>query len=200
MSKRYVLAALAAAAAAAPSATPKRCSTKTTPEILAIHREMAALEQSGNATFAIDATLEIDVYFHVVAASESEADGYIPQSQLDAQLEVMNDNFAPHSIHFNLKGTDFTVNADWSNDNAELEMKQALRQGTYSSLNLYFQKHLADDAFGYCYYPDTTNGADEVFYRDGCVIKYSTVPGGSETDFNEGKTVTRKHYPLLIPK
>lgn len=63
------------------------------------------------------------------------------------QLTVMNSAYAPHSIHFNLLGTDRTINSNWAVDGSELAMKKALRKGDYSTLNLYFLKRVGG-AFG----------------------------------------------------
>jgi hypothetical protein len=191
VSKLFTLAALSASALAAPSSEIFGCGTKTTPEILEVSRQFAAEEASGNGNFSIDATIEVDLYFHVVASSTSLSGGYVPESQLTAQLNVMNEAYAPHSIHFNLISTDYTINSGWAVDGNELAMKRALRKGDYSALNLYFQREIGGN-FGYCYYPTTASSGSTAFYRDGCSILYSTVPGGSETGYNLGHTVTHE--------
>lgn len=111
---------------------------------------------------------------------------------LNDQLTKMNNDFAPHGIIFVLKGTDFTVNSGWATDGNELAMKRALRQGDYKSLNIYFQKQLVEDAFGYCYFPDDVAEGSTDFYYDGCSIDFDTMPGGSMTGYNEGATVTHE--------
>lgn len=184
-------AALSAVAVAAPGLGRFGCGTKATPEFLAASEAMATRELAGNNTFSAQATIEIDTYFHVVAASNSLSGGYVPQSQLTAQLAVLNEAYAPHSIHFNLIETDYTVNSNWANDGAELAMKRALRKGGYSALNIYFLRD-ASGNLGYCYYPVATSAGSNDFYYDGCSIYYATVPGGSETGYNEGHTVTHE--------
>lgn len=186
----------------APRAKTMGCAVEPTAEFLATAAKFAELEAAGDNSTEINissarvaaaaATITVDVYFHVVAKSTSLSGGYIPQSQLDAQFKVMNDEYAPSGIQFVLKGTDYTVNSGWASDGNELAMKKALRKGTYKSLNLYFQFALTDDAFGYCYFPTTVTTGSNNFYYDGCSILYSTVPGGSETNFNLGKTVTHE--------
>lgn len=59
---------------------------------------------------------------------------------LQDQIEVLNDNFAPHSIQFNLTGTTRTVNSTWSDNEDILVMKTNLRKGDYATLNLYFTR------------------------------------------------------------
>lgn len=65
------------------------------------------------------------------------------------QLEVMNADYSPHGITFNLVGTDYTVNSNWAADGDEIGMKQALRKGTYSDLNIYFLGDLGGGLLGY---------------------------------------------------
>ena len=175
---------------AAPQKGKFGCATEPTPEILAAAAQIAAQEQSGSLV-SVAANIEVDLYFHVVAASTSVADGYVTDKQLADQLTVMNKAYAPHSIHFNLKGTDRTINAVWARDGNELAMKRALRKGSYSALNLYFLKDVGG-AFGYCYFPTNASPGSNTFIRDGCSILSSTVPGGSSTNYNLGQTVTHE--------
>ncbi len=110
---------------------------------------------------------------------------------LNNQFTVLQDAFAPHGFTFTLKGTDFTINSNWAVDGSELAMKKALRKGTYRALNIYFHKTLGGN-FGYCYFPTTAPSGSNNFYYDGCSILYTTVPGGSATNYNLGHTVTHE--------
>jgi hypothetical protein len=47
-------------------------------------------------------------------------------------------------------------------------------------------------AFGYCYFPTRVSSGSSDFYLDGCSILSGTVPGGSETGYNLGHTVTHE--------
>lgn len=137
------------------------------------------------------APIVVDTYFHIVASSNKTEDGWIPEQQMEDQLAVMNANFAPNGISFNLIDTTRTINEEWANDWDELAMKQALRKGGYDSLNVYFQKSIGGN-LGYCYFPtEVVNGSTQ-FFLDGCSILYTTVPGGGETNYDEGKTVTHE--------
>lgn len=44
----------------------------------------------------------------------------------------------------------------------------------------------------YCYFPTSVTTGSDDFYYDGCSILYSSVPGGSATNYNLGKTVTHE--------
>jgi len=145
-------------------------------------------------------TQNVNVYFHVVAKDKTLAGGYIPESQLTDQLKALNDQYASTGISFTLKGSDFTVNAEWSAHSAiddstlpiEMAMKTALRKGSYKDLNVYFRP-MDDGLLGICEFP--TNAAtpgSQDFLRDGCQVHAFSVPGGSLTKFNEGKTATHE--------
>ncbi|RYP76949.1 hypothetical protein DL771_001502 [Monosporascus sp. 5C6A] len=132
--------------------------------------------------------LTVDTYFHVVAASEAEEDGYVTEQQLNDQFDVLNAAFAPHGITFNLLGKDWTVNPFWADD-YEVEYKEALRQGDYGTLNVYFLRRPAFDSLGYCTFPGNFDEGSTDFILDGCVVDAHTVPGGSAAPFNLGGTV-----------
>ncbi|WDK09160.1 metalloprotease 1 [Colletotrichum graminicola] len=68
-------------------------------------------------------------------------------------------------------------------------MKRSLRKVDYGALNLYFLRDVGD-AFGYCYFPTTASpGSTNYYILDGCTILFSTVPGGSSTNYNLVRTV-----------
>ncbi|KAF4982292.1 hypothetical protein FZEAL_2078 [Fusarium zealandicum] len=170
---------------------PPRCALPDpTAEQLDNTANLRKIEQS--VKFA-KAPISVDTYFHVVSSSASK---YISQSQLQDQLEYMNQAYAPHDVSFNLVDTTFTTNSNWAAGNNEVAMKRQLRQGDYSTLNLYFVDVAKLDGFealGYCYFPEpgvTTNS--QVFIKDGCVIVAETVPGGSSAPFNMGGTAVHE--------
>lgn len=103
----------------------------------------------------------------------------------------MNERFLPHNIHFAIAGVDYSLNSTWAFDGGELEMKAALRQGTYADLNLYFEPELS--YLGYCYFPDVTDGVkDEQFFIDGCTIRSESVPGGAAEAYDLGLTAVHE--------
>jgi hypothetical protein len=110
---------------------------------------------------------------------------------LSDQFKVLQDTFGPYGLTFTLKNTTYTIHQSWALDGDELAMKRALRKGSYKTLNLYFLKDLGG-YFGYCYFPDNVKSGSEDFYYDGCSILYTTMPGGSATNFNLGYTVTHE--------
>ncbi|KAK1968612.1 extracellular metalloprotease [Colletotrichum sublineola] len=166
-----------------------------TPEHIEISKKLAE-EEALNATLgnfgvAAAATITVPTYFHVVASSQSVANGYITDKMVNDQLAVMNEDFAPHGISFNLVETTRTINPTWARDGSETAMKRALRKGDYGSLNLYFLSSLGGN-LGYCYFPTNASPGSTNYILDGCSILSSTVPGGSTTNYNLGRTATHE--------
>ena len=77
-------------------------------------------------------------------------------------------------------------------------MKQALRQGTYATLNIYSQTNLADSTLGKCTLPSSVGGgggglvAASVCVNDGCNVQAGTTPNGAVADYNEGKAAVHE--------
>lgn len=111
---------------------------------------------------------------------------------ISSQLRVLNGDFAPYGFGFRLAGTDRTYNSAWAMDTDELNMKRALRKGSYRDLNIYFQPRLARGALGYATLPVSTSRGSPQFIRDGVSLDSGTVPGGSRQRFNKGKTGTHE--------
>ncbi|KFY14285.1 hypothetical protein V492_02724 [Pseudogymnoascus sp. VKM F-4246] len=176
------------------------CGVVPTPEFLATAEKMAAEEAAsksalglvaGDGAITAAATINVNVYFHVVAKSNSASDGYVTEAQINNQVTVMNSNYAASGFQFTKAGADWTINSNWASDGAELAMKKSLRKGTYKDLNIYFMYAIGGN-LGYCYFPTSASTGSNDFYLDGCSILYSTAPGGSATNYNLGKTVTHE--------
>lgn len=115
-----------------------------------------------------------------------------PQDQnFQDQFNVLADNFSPAGITFNLAGTTRTVDASWAVDGDEMAMKTELRQGGYADLNVYYTEELGGN-LGYCYFPTDAPEGSDAFFRDGCSVLASSVPGGSAEGYNLGKTTTHE--------
>lgn len=114
-------------------------------------------------------------------------------------MRVLNRNFDQSDISFTLKDIDWTIDANWSENRDDMVMKTKLRKGSYSALNLYYLNSISDH-LGVCDYPVKAMPGSVEFFRDGCSILHTTVPGGSATNYNEGKTTTHEvgHWFGLI--
>jgi hypothetical protein len=152
--------------------------------------EEAQFRAAGN--FSIQATVNVDAYFHVVYASSRDD---VSDSVLQSQLNVLNQAYAPHGFQFTLRGTTHTSNAAWADDTNgyEMTMKRALRKGGYSALNVYFLPEMGSN-LGYCYFPQAGGGSagSSTQIRDGCTVLSSSVPGGSTANYNLGQTTTHE--------
>lgn len=122
-----------------------RCGTGEPSEAqLEVAHEMglreAALRQSGVSARQSGSTITVDTWFHVVSAGSSVAQGNVSEQQLADQLDVLNAQYAPYGVSFNLVGTTRTVNSGWADDSNQLAMKRSLRKGDYKTMNVYFQR------------------------------------------------------------
>ena len=152
----------------------------------------------------------VDTVFHIVtkASEKDDITSDMPQQQLGA----LNDAYQPYGIQFNLVNVSWTVNDDWavgaSND-SDAAMKKALRQGSYATMNMYFQTDLAGGVLGRCTLPSPlappargrrgrhgarrAAAADPAVYAsDGCNVNANTMPGGAMDGYNSGKTAVHE--------
>lgn len=141
------------------------------------------------------APLTIDIVFHIVAKEASKAS--ITDDMPKAQLDSLNESYNPYAISFNLINVTWTTNDDWAvgGGDPDTAMKKALRQGTYNTLNLYFQTDLAGGVLGKCTLPSAVaNGKSDptVYWSDGCNVNAHTMPAGSMAGYNGGKTAVHE--------
>ncbi|KAF8182341.1 hypothetical protein BJ912DRAFT_854167 [Pholiota molesta] len=144
-----------------------------------------------------NATATVDVHFHVIYANETIKGGYVPDSQIVAQVDVLNKDYKSTGISWNLVNISRVQSEDWflrvaADSPQEAGMKQLLRQGNSSTLNVY-TVGLAEGAgqglLGYATFPMDFASKPS---NDGVVILYSTLPGSSSPTFNLGRTLTHE--------
>ncbi|TGE21686.1 T9SS type A sorting domain-containing protein [Hymenobacter aquaticus] len=183
-------------------------------------KRMAAVERhtaqvlSGSAANRITATVTIPVVVHVVYNTTAQN---ISQAQIDAQIKVLNDDFAKANADASLVPSAFAGVAAGTNVRFVLAKRDpsgapttgVIRKSTktrsfssndfvkYSNkggsdawpasqyLNLWFC-NLGQGLLGYAQFP---GGAAAT---DGVVCLYSSVPGGSATNYNKGRTATHE--------
>jgi len=138
-------------------------------------------------------SVNIPVWVHVINKGAGLANGDVPQSQITAQMQVLNDAWGGVNspFVFVLAGVTRTTNLAWydmANPNAELAAKTALRRGGPETLNLYVSD-LSDNLLGYAYYPEDY-AAFPIY--DGVVILNTSVPGGTAAPYNLGDTGTHE--------
>jgi hypothetical protein len=151
------------------------------------------------ASAAAAGTTTIPVAFHVVRAGTSVANGNVPQSQINAQIAVLNEAFGgltggdDTSFQFDLTSTDRTTKSRWFDgltpgSTAETNMKKKLRVGGADTLNIY-TANLGGGLLGWATFP--WEYADNK-KSDGVVILYSSVPGGGAVPYDLGDTATHE--------
>ncbi|KAL7412438.1 Metalloprotease [Mrakia frigida] len=171
-------------------------------EVEAVIAEAVAEIEAANAAGEVQkrATKNIQVYFHVIQKSTAASGGALTSAQIASQISVLNADFASWGFSFTLAGTDTTTNTNWFNTASpysdglayQTAMKKALRKGTAATLNLYtvgFATGQGQGLLGYATFPSSYASAPT---DDGVVFLYSSIPGGSTTNYNEGRTATHE--------
>jgi hypothetical protein len=144
-----------------------------------------------------DSGTVIPVYFHVISAGASKAEGNISDAQIDRQIRVLNRSFGggyggfQTPFSFELVGVTRTINVDWFNmgyqSQAERRAKEALRQGGADALNIY---STAGGGFlGWATFPSRYKAQP---FMDGIVVHYGSLPGGFIDRFDLGYTATHE--------
>jgi hypothetical protein len=133
----------------------------------------------------------IPVYWHVINNGNGTA-GDIPDSQIKAQIAVLNGAFASAGYSFALAAVDRTTNASWytatNGTTAERNMKNALRQGSADDLNIY-SNNMGGGLLGWATFPSSYASSPKM---DGVAILFSSVPGGATVRYNLGDTATHE--------
>ncbi|KZV99642.1 zincin [Exidia glandulosa HHB12029] len=201
----FLLAFVASAAARGRVCGPSNHPTPTRVQAAEDHFQ-SLLKHNASHAFALStagklASPVIPVYFHVIRSSTSLSGGNVPQSQIDAQIDVLNNDYATTGLSFTLAAVDFTTNSTWfqraddcSGRTYQTAMKRALRKGGANALNVYtvgFTRSTGDceGLLGYATFPSSYSGAPT---DDGVVFLYSTLPGGTAVPFDEGRTLTHE--------
>jgi hypothetical protein len=149
-------------------------------------------------------SVTITTVFHVISAEElTAAEKQRRQAMIAAQVRVLNNAFAgrgaaeaspdtPFRFAYDPKATTWTVNEAWSTmlpDTAEeAAAKEALHQGTASTLNIYVA-NIGGGLLGWATFPQVYY---DPLYLDGVVILDESMPGGTTGVFSEGDTGTHE--------
>ncbi|KAF7325875.1 Metalloprotease [Mycena kentingensis (nom. inval.)] len=142
----------------------------------------------------------INVFWHkIVDCTRTSKNGDIAETQIVSQIDVLNADYRG-MFTFKLASIDRTCNTTQFNEagpeNAQqTEMKTkdtSARKGSKHDLNVWtvgFDSGDAAGLLGYATFPASyaTDPSD-----DGVVLLYSTLPGGSTTNYDQGKTLTHE--------
>jgi hypothetical protein len=141
------------------------------------------------------------LWFHVIY--KSDGTGYVNRSTIDAQLEVLNEDYGAQAgtpgqfgfnthVQFELAGVTYTQNDDWFDNDDEESYKFAMNKDPSKYVNVYTTS--ASGYLGYAYFPSGSAG----MWWDGIVLLHSTVGGRNNGFFpyNQGRTLVHEmgHY------
>jgi hypothetical protein len=176
------------------SAPGRRCGSavKDEAELRRINSDIAKANMARDATPS--GPITIPVHVHVINKGAGIENGDIPDSQVTAQIDTLNQAYSgSHSpFRFELASTDRTTNADWFSVSPgsaeESAMKSTLRTGGAGELNLYFAD-LGGGLLGWATFPSDYSSEPNM---DGVVIHYGSVPGGSIQSYNLGQSATHE--------
>jgi len=134
----------------------------------------------------------VNVYFHVINKGAGLSNGDNSGQQIQDQIAVLNDGYAGTGWSFVLAGTDRTTNATWytmsPGSTAETQAKAALHRGSADDLNIY-SANPGGGLLGWATFPSSYASAPT---KDGVVLLYTSLPGGSAAPYNEGDTGTHE--------
>ncbi|KAL5511066.1 hypothetical protein ACEPAH_4281 [Sanghuangporus vaninii] len=112
---------------------------------------------------------------------DTAAGGNVPESLILDQVSALNSNFSETGLGFTLAEVIHTMT-----------MKQSLHQGVVAALNVYivgFNSAANQGLLGYATFPSSysSNPGD-----DGVVMRFMTLPEGSQTSYNGGQVLTHE--------
>ena len=153
---------------------------KRTKEILAAKRKRPA------------AGVGVPVYVHVMA--DASGIGDVTDTQITQQIAELNQDYAGGEssaasntgFTFSLAGVDRYYNTTWHQDRQSSTYRSQTRQGAANALNIW----LVDFAYlGIATFPWDYSKSPSI---DGIRVNYTSLPGGSATNYNQGKTASHE--------
>lgn len=172
-----------------------RCGSFDDESIAAVRAPGKYLQRS------LESETEIPVAFHVIykekrLSGRKTRIGDVPESQLAAQIDVLNEAFAGTGFTFRLASVDRKNSSKYfamtPGSRAEQDAKKALAIDPARTLNIYTAGP-GQNLLGWAYYPWAA--AENSFWH-GVVLLYSTLPGGAAAPYDLGHTATHEvgHY------
>lgn len=153
-------------------------------------RVASVRKASTSSTSNAFTSASIPVYFHVITDGTN---GRLSSSQINSQINVLNQGYSGTGLSFYLAGSETTVNSNWFNNvnqgtSAERSMKTALRKGGANALNVY-TVNFKGGLLGFATFPWDYTSAPK---NDGVVVQWTSYPGGPITNYNGGKTLVHE--------
>ncbi|GAB3823824.1 zinc metalloprotease [Kribbella italica] len=169
------------------SAAEQKAVEARTAELVAAKRARGLAPAPGKLAAA-----NVPVYIHVMRSSTGAGD--VTASQITQQIAELNQNFAGGEssaaantgFTFSLAGTYRYNNSTWHRDGQSTTYRAQTRKGGKNALNIWLVNfsYLGIATFPWDYASNPS--------IDGIRVQYSSLPGGSSTNFNLGKTATHE--------
>jgi hypothetical protein len=169
------------------SAKERAAIERRTDRILAQRAESGGVGAAAVVTGAV-----VPVYVHVMM--DAAGNGNVSNSQITSQIAVLNKTFAGGESNlasntgfsFTLAGFDRYRNSTWHKDRSSTTYRSQTRLGGANALNIW----LVDFRYlGVATFPSDYASQPAI---DGIRVQYSTLPGGSEANYNLGETATHE--------
>jgi hypothetical protein len=197
LSSIVVLSALAFSSTPAPAQEPFsiRCATTEPDSAQRAATDAAArrrLERRGGDTATLGGAT-IEVHVHVINKGSGLENGDVPDADIRRQIDVLQATFASAGFEFRLAGITRTTNERWYRMSPgsveEAEAKTTLHRGTAETLNFYVCGMTGGSLLGWATFPSSYEPFPT---NDGVVIHLGSLPGGSASAYNEGKTAVHQ--------
>ncbi|KIM41040.1 hypothetical protein M413DRAFT_445788 [Hebeloma cylindrosporum] len=132
-----------------------------------------------------------DVYFNTIAANMTTEGGWIPQSQIDAQMKLLNERYVGTGVSFNYVSVTRVLSRYWHETiDAGLiqtrDMHRLFKKGGSTALSIYSVGFVDAGLNGYSTLP--VNYATSPIY-DGVVLLFETMPGGASLNRQGGTLI-----------
>jgi pregnancy-associated plasma protein-A len=169
------------------SVTEQKAIDAKTAQLVAAKRARGLAPKAGKLAGA-----SVPVYIHVMRSSTGAGD--VTATQINQQIAELNQDFAGGEssaaantgFTFYLAGTDRFNNNTWHTDGQSTTYRAQTRKGGKNALNIW----LVDFSYlGIATFPWDYAGNPGI---DGIRVQYSSLPGGSATNFNLGKTASHE--------
>lgn len=131
--------------------------------------------------------VDIPVFFHVIY--HSNGTGNVSKSQIDDQIDVLNSSYSSSEFSFYLAGISRTESDSWHTPGSKYldDIVNTLSIDPVHALNVYICNI---PGYGFVlYFPWEKPASDK---NHGVFVDYTTLPGGSATDHNDGKTTVHE--------
>ncbi|KAB8223948.1 hypothetical protein BDV33DRAFT_199994 [Aspergillus novoparasiticus] len=129
--------------------------------------------------------ITIDTYVHVIVHTRPMPEDQVTEKEILQQLDVLNNDFRPYNISFDLKRLQLAPHPFWPDRDIYAtdanEMGRSLRLGNFSSLNIYIRRQLSP------LFPlmagvteqitEWTQISERDMERDGVEITFFSLPG-----------------------